>query len=109
MNACVNSRSHLATGKLGLTEARPAVKCNLKVCIARSVALTQWVWGGTSWKDVWYLTIEDINSCVTSLSSIHMFGGMPVLVSVECNCFQAWVIVAACLFLIGNPIIALLL
>jgi hypothetical protein len=46
--ACGKNLSHKCNGKSGLTEAKPATKCSLKVRIACSAALHLWQWDGTS-------------------------------------------------------------
>ena len=74
MNACGISLFHLLSGIFILQDDNPARKWFLKVWIARSAAFWRWMWGGTSWRNIFFLWSAFLNSLEHSLSTIYKSG-----------------------------------
>ena len=93
--------SHSWEGKLGSQDASPAQRWYLNVRIARTEALRQWVYRGTSWKLTLYLRKAFCMVWEHSLSRMWRMGDAPCCCRCLWHVVQATVISRAYRFLIS--------
>ncbi len=109
-STCGRNSSQSWRGQSWLTVARAAMKCSLKVAIACSVALAQWLCGGTRWMLIFSKQIYCSTAVEHSLSMMFNAGRLPrvhstvmtslnaVIIAVLVHVGMAWTMIALRLY-----------
>ncbi len=108
-SACGNSWHHKCKRKSLLVPQRMLMKWALKVWIAFLAWFCWWLFGRTSWNDIWFLEIVYLKSLVHSLSSMCCVGLIPALCRWSISYWYALIISPDVWFFMAATKIALLL